>query len=529
MSRKFRKNRNGRTHLKTGAALLSATTLLVAGCSSSSDTSTEGSSADAASGTVAVGDASAGNAVDFETIVDATIRISGQGTFIEPGQTSASESAWQGSGFIIDPSGIAITNNHVVVGAGRLDATFGEDGKEKASVKVLGASECLDLAVVQLNSKELPYFDWFEGDITTGLDVFSAGYPVGAAEEFTLTRGIVSKADFEFDTLWASLDQVIEHDARIRGGNSGGPLITSDAKVVGVNYAGDDSLDYSFAIHRDVAQQVFEDLKNGERISSIGINASAWDSGDPEFFGVWVNSVEAGGPADKAGIKPGDLILKLAGVSVGDQGTLASYCQVLDTHGSDGTMDVEILRPSDGSLMAGQINGRELEVTQENVTDGSEAVAADGYSGETVDVSDDSNSIAVTVPVEWAEIDGAGFSDDSGRDWSSLAISTDLNAFFSGFDAPGVWMLGTDPSLSTGDALAQFDPMGSCSQTDQGPWDDGYYRGEYIQYDCAGTTVAVLATQDYEATGTLVVLLKLHTEYELTTVLEEIAATFRFL
>lgn len=522
MARKFLRDRVNRRQLKAGCVIIGTLSIFLAGCSSSSDETTT-------SNTVEASQSASISAVGFDNIVDATIRISGQGTFIEPGQTTASEAAWQGSGFIIDSSGIAITNNHVVVGAGRLDATFGEDGKEKASVKVLGASECLDLAVVQLDADDLPHYEWYEGDITTGLDVFSAGYPVGAAEEFTLTRGIVSKADFEFDTLWASLDQVIEHDARIRGGNSGGPLVTSDAKVLGVNYAGDDSLDYSFAIHRDEVQKVFEGLKNGERISSIGINASAWDSGDPEFFGVWVNSVEPGGPADKAGIKPGDLILKLAGVSVGDQGTLASYCQVLDTHGSDGTMDVEILRPSDGSLMAGQINGRELEVTEENVTDGSAAVAAEGYSGETVDLSDDSNSIAVTVPVEWAEVDGSAFVDDSGRNWSSLAAAPDLEAFYSSYDVPGLMLMGTDPSLTTAAAMEQFDASGSCNPTDQGAWDDGYYRGDYVQYDCAGTTLAVLATQDYEVTGTLVLIVQLQSEYELTTVLETIAGSFRFL
>ncbi|MEI2690512.1 MAG: serine protease [Anaerolineae bacterium] len=70
-----------------------------------------------------------------------------------------------------------------------------------------------------------------------GLDVYAAGFPLGDPE-FTLTRGIVSKARADGETDWASVDSVLEHDASINPGNSGGPLITGDGKVIGVNYAG---------------------------------------------------------------------------------------------------------------------------------------------------------------------------------------------------------------------------------------------------------------------------------------------------
>src|SRR5690606_15004277 len=124
----------------------------------------------------------------------------------------------------------------------------------------------------------------------------------------------------------------------IRGGNSGGPLVDAEGRVVGVNYAGDDSLDYNFAIHRDVAQGVIEDLADGKRVASIGINAKAWQSDDGSLAGIWVQSVEAGGPADAAGVEPGDLLYKFGGVSVGTDGTLGQYCQVLDTQGVDATI-----------------------------------------------------------------------------------------------------------------------------------------------------------------------------------------------
>lgn len=520
---------SGKNSLRSGitrvAAVLSATALLAVGCSDSDSTRTS----------EAAGSVDDPKVITFDNLVEGTVRITGQGTFIEPGQVTPFEGGWHGSGFIIDPSGIAITNNHVVVGAGRLNGSYGESASEHAGIRVLGASECLDLAVIQLDAQDLPHFEWYEGNITTGLDVYSAGFPLGAAEDFTLTRGIVSKADFKFDTQWASLEHVIEHDARIRGGNSGGPLITPDAKVLGVNYAGDDAFDYNFAIHRDVVLEVVDELREGQRISSLGINASAWISGDPNFHGVWVSSVEAGGPADRAGVQPGDLLLKLAGVSVGDDGTLASYCEVLDTHGSDGTMDFQILRPSTNSLMSGQINGRELAVTQTNVlaspADPTDGVIGDAgnYSGQHAEITDDSRSFAVSVPVEWTDTDGRPWADTEGRNWTSLAAAPDIADFNTTFTAPGLWMLGTGPDYSAAEALEQFDFSGSCTVTASDTWDDGFYRGPYNEYDCGDGTLIVLATQDYESTGTLVLVVQLASEYELNTVLAEILNTFRFI
>jgi serine protease Do len=461
-------------------------------------------------------------AVDFDDVQSATVYIKGQGTFIEPGTTSSSEYGWVGSGFIVDASGLAITNNHVVVGAGTLSGYLGGDPDEEVKVKVLGASECLDLAVVQLEGKKFPFLGWHKGEIKTGLDVYSAGYPFGAAEEFTLTRGIVSKNDFSFDTQWASLAHVIEHDARIRGGNSGGPLVDPDGAVVGVNYAGNDSLDYNYAIHRDVVQDAFKALSQGERVASIGVNAKAWQSDDGSLAGVWVQSVEAGGPADAAGVEPGDLIYKLGGVSVGTDGTLADYCKVLDTQGVDGTIDVDVYRPTADALLTGQINGKELSVTQTGVFGGGNT-----SSGGFTTVEDDSGRLSVSVPSEWGQVSG-GSVNDGARDWYSVSASSDLNGFQSSFATSGMQLLATDPSYSPDAALAQFDFSSACTVvTASGNYDDGYYRGVYSEYDCDGTYEFVLATQDYGASGTVVLVGQLITDYEQDTVLSQLLNTFQ--
>ncbi|HTN59363.1 MAG TPA: S1C family serine protease [Protaetiibacter sp.] len=462
-------------------------------------------------------------AVDFDDVQSATVYLKGQGTFIEPGTTSSSEYGWVGSGFIVDASGLAITNNHVVVGAGTLSGFLGGDPDDEVNVKVLGASECLDLAVVQLEGKSFPFLGWHKGEIKTGLDVYSAGYPFGAAEEFTLTRGIVSKNDFAFDTQWASLGQVIEHDARIRGGNSGGPLVDPDGAVVGVNYAGNDSLDYNYAIHRDVVQDAFEALSQGERVSSIGVNARAWQSDDGSLAGVWVQSVEAGGPADAAGIEPGDLIYKLGGVSVGTDGTLAAYCKVLDTQGVDGTIDVDVYRPSSDALLTGQVNGKELKVTQTGVFGG----ATSSNSGGFTTVEDDSGVLSVSVPREWNDVNGSK-ANDGARDWYSVSASADLAGFQSSFATAGMQLLATDANYSTDAALAQFDFSSSCTViTASGDYDDGYYAGVYSEYDCDGTYELVLATQDTSGTATVVLIAQLVSDYEQDTVLSQLLNTFQ--
>lgn len=463
-------------------------------------------------------------AVDFDDVQSATVYIKGQGTFIDPGTTGSSEVAWIGSGFIVSESGLAMTNNHVVVGAGTLSGYLGGDPSKEVKVKVLGASECLDLAVVQLEGDGFPYLGWHQGEIKTGLDVYSAGYPFGAAEEFTLTRGIVSKNDFSFDTQWASLAHVIEHDARIRGGNSGGPLVDPDGAVVGVNYAGNDSLDYNYAIHRDVAQKAFKALSKGERVSSIGINAKAWQSEDGSLAGVWVQSVEAGGPADAAGVEPGDLIYKLGGVSVGADGTLADYCKVLDTQGVDATIDVDVYRPSSDSTMTGQINGKELKVTATGVLGGTATTNSGGFTT----VSDDTGTVTMSVPSEWSDVDGSTITGGDGRTWYSVAASSSIAGFQSSFTTSGAQLVATDPSLTPDAALAMFDFSSQCSvTTPSSAYDDGYYAGVYTEYDCSGTYEGVLATQDTGRKGTLVLIVQLNSDYEKDTVLSQLLNTFQ--
>jgi serine protease Do len=123
------------------------------------------------------------SAVTSRSDVDeAVVQIVAEGTFIDPEYGLLANAAGSGSGFIIDPTGLAVTNNHVVTGAALLDVYLqGEDRPRNA--RILGVSECSDLAVIDIEEnpgEQLPYLVWYEGPIETGLEVYTAGFPLGS-------------------------------------------------------------------------------------------------------------------------------------------------------------------------------------------------------------------------------------------------------------------------------------------------------------------------------------------------------------
>ena len=152
----------------------------------------------------------------------------------------------------------------------------------------------------------MPHLDWYDGDIEAGLDVYAAGYPLGDPE-FTLTRGIIAKAKAGGDlTGTSSIDHTVEHDANIQPGNSGGPLVDTEGKVVAINYAGGapvTTTEQFYGIASDLAQPVVEQLQDGD-FESLGINGWAVYDDDAGISGIWVAGVGAGSPAAEAGISP---------------------------------------------------------------------------------------------------------------------------------------------------------------------------------------------------------------------------------
>jgi len=305
----------------------------------------------------------AGDAVStLDDVQTATIQIEAQGTSVDPQEGTQLNSGWTGTGFFISPDGLAVTNNHVVTGAAILKVYVGGESKSY-NARIVAVSECADLAVIKVSGGEFPYLEWYDGDVKVGMEVYAAGFPLGEPE-YNLTKGIVSKAKAEGQTFWSSIDSVIAHDATINPGNSGGPLVTPDGKVVGVNYRSRPDFNQYFAIGRDIALPIIEDLEQGTNVNSIGVNGQAFTFGpNNEYPGIWAYSVESGSVADKAGIKAGDIILEIENILLATDGTYKDYCDILRGKNLDSTMAVRVYRPMTDEILEGQLNGRELEVT----------------------------------------------------------------------------------------------------------------------------------------------------------------------
>jgi serine protease Do len=429
----------------------------------------------------------------------AVIQIEAQGTFQYPDGTSFNEAGY-GSGFIIDSSGLALTNNHVVTGAALLQVWIGGDRSRTYNAKVIGVSECSDLALIDLEGDGFQYLEWYEGQVSVGLEVYAAGFPL-AEPEFTLTRGIISKERADGETSWASVDYVIMHDATINPGNSGGPLVDKDGKIVGINYAGNQRDQY-FAISKDLAKGVANQLRSGN-VDTIGVNGDAFILEDGSASGIWVYSVKSGSPADKAGVKGGDIIMTLESLVLATDGTMKDYCDVLRSHSANDTLGIEVYRYPTGEYLEGQINGRTMAVTGVYTGGGGDGGGGTdtGTYSTYVTVQDDTYTVQVDVPAEWSDIDGStwsttwlGYSFDA----PSIAASADLNAYWNTYTESGVWFAASDELGQIGGFVQLLDGTMGWYQNDctydsrinygEGDWPDPLYEGKFdLWTNCGGS------------------------------------------
>jgi serine protease Do len=451
----------------------------------------------------------------LQDVKSATVQIEAQGSFIDPEVGLQLNVAGRGSGFIIDESGIAVTNNHVVTGAAFLKVWVAGE-TEPRNARVLGASECSDLAVIDIDGDGYPYLEWYDGPIVAGLDVYAAGYPLGDPE-FTLTRGIVSKERASGETSWASVDYVIEHDATINPGNSGGPLVTGDGRVVGVNYASDPDFNQYFAIARDDAKKVIQALQAGQDFESIGVNGTAVNDGQG-FSGIWVASVKSGSPADNAGVRGGDVLMTLEGLVLAADGTMADYCDVLRSHSPQDTLSIEVVRFDTQEVLAGQLNGRSLALSfsfaeqLDNQVGGS---ATDTVSYTAFDqVTDESEAIIMEVPHDWSEVNGSpwqwGASDEVIG--ASIVASSNIQDFYDTYSTPGVFF-GASKTLTqrytTTELLDDITFSGDCTYEGRFDYEDSIYTGVYDLYsDCGGAGSAVINLSAEPADKSFIMLLQ---------------------
>jgi len=364
----------------------------------------------------------------------AVVRIETEGVFAYPGD-GAIRGRGGGTAFIIDPSGIAVTNNHIVTGAAQIDGYLEGESRPRTAT-VLGVAECADLAVIKIRGNNFPYLEWRTAPPTVGNTVYAAGFPNGT-HEYTLEQGIVTQADADGHTRWSSLrDGILRHSALIEPGNSGGPLLDETGQVVAINFAGNRDLSKGYAIKTDVALSMIEQLKSGTNIDSIGINGSAF-SIDDNFSGIWVHSVESGSPADKIEIQPGDIVTDMEHLAVAADGTMHRYCNVLRTKQNRPIkIVVERIQSTETTVLIGTLNDPSGQLEPTSVPPEYRYVKSQTW--------------RAPLLVEW--------SDSSVEDWVSggevigeiVYVAPDVEDLKTLWDAPGLMAhvssgLGSDP------------------------------------------------------------------------------------
>jgi putative serine protease PepD len=232
-----------------------------------------------------------------------------------------------GSGVVLDKDGHILTNHHVIAGAGdqaAITVTF--HNGTTATAKVVGMSDSTDLAVIKVDGvNDLnPATFAKSSQVTVGQTVVAAGAPLGLSE--TVTSGIVSNTarPVRSGTNNDAVYLAVQTDAAINPGNSGGPLVDLNGAVVGINSSiastssGADggqpgNIGIGFAIPSDVAARVANDLITTGKSSNaqLGVRLSGSDSQLPTSVGVPLDEVVSGGPADRAGLRAGDVVTKI--------------------------------------------------------------------------------------------------------------------------------------------------------------------------------------------------------------------------
>jgi len=273
----------------------------------------------------------------------------------------------QGSGFLIDADGHILTNNHVIAGARQVEVTLWN--KKKYRAEVIGADRQKDLAVLQIDAKNLTAVTLGDSKgLEVGQKVYAIGNPFGLSG--TMTRGIISSIRSVRGPEGTAIDGAIQTDAAINPGNSGGPLLNSRGEVIGINSmiltgGAEQSAGVGFAIPINSAKAVLNDLVQFGRVRRPSLGISGLVPIGPELAdqmglaadgGVLIQQVVPGGAADRAGLHGGheraylgntpiftggDLIVEIDGQDIE---TIQDIANILDNHHGGDTVKVTVYR-----------------------------------------------------------------------------------------------------------------------------------------------------------------------------------------
>jgi len=252
------------------------------------------------------------------------------GFIINQGMQRKEYSAY-GSGVIISPDGYIVTNNHVVQDAEKISVTLND--KRVLPAQLIGTDPATDLALIKIDAKDLKALQFGDSDSArVGQPVLAIGNPFNLTS--TVTAGIISAKARNVGIIdnnrgmESPIESFIQTDAAVNPGNSGGALVDANAKLIGIvtaiasadgYYTG-----YSFAIPANLAQKVTNDLKRYGTVQRAYLGVQVMEMNDQmakqmgleEVKGVLIGRVVPNAAADKAGIKDGDLLLSVSGVSV---------------------------------------------------------------------------------------------------------------------------------------------------------------------------------------------------------------------
>jgi serine protease DegQ len=272
-------------------------------------------------------------------------------------------SGGMGSGVIVSPEGYILTNHHVIEGAEAIEVNL-NDGR-RAMAKVIGTDPETDLALLKIELNQLPVIVLGQVDsLQVGDAVLAIGNPFGVGQ--TVTSGIVSalgRKQLGINTF----ENFIQTDAAINPGNSGGALVDANGALMGINTAiysrSGGNMGIGFAVPVSTATQIMDSLIKDGKVTRgwIGVEPRPLNAELAESFGiakdkstgelpkgVLINGVLQNSPAAKAGLQPGDLIMKVAGQGVGDVPDMLSR--------------VAALKPGETAVILLQRNGQSMEV-----------------------------------------------------------------------------------------------------------------------------------------------------------------------
>ncbi len=235
-----------------------------------------------------------------------------------------------GSGVIVSPNGYILTANHVVDGADKIKVAMGNNANKQFTATVVGADPATDVAVLKIDTNNLPAVTLGDSDqVEVGDVVLAVGNPFGVGQ--SVTMGIVSALGRRSPEAQGYVIQnFIQTDAAINPGNSGGALVDAEGRLIGINTMIESSSEgnegVGFAVPVNLARNVMERLVSGGKVTRgyLGIKMQDMDADLAQQFnlsaqsGVLVDDVMTNGPAGKAGIKSGDVIVSFNGKKVED-------------------------------------------------------------------------------------------------------------------------------------------------------------------------------------------------------------------